>query len=201
MSTGASSRRETSPFQPPTSFHSPKSLSSDKKTPRTSRRRRSRRVGRAKGRRGTSVARIALVRRRPLLRGARVGAAPDLSPRDHDRARRHGRAPGLDILRGIVHVHDVNADVVVRDGGVIAIESDEDAVSLPGYFPYTVQKIAPYTHGLVDKVLVPLHASHPIARVSIARAPERSPCGRHRRCERSHEGARSCFVIAFADGR
>ncbi len=79
------------------------------------------------------------------------------------------RAPSLDVLRDIVHVHDVNADVGLRDDGMIAIECDEDAVSLPGYFPYTVQNIAPYIHGLVDKVLVPLHASHPIARVAIAR--------------------------------
>jgi len=79
------------------------------------------------------------------------------------------KTPDLNILRGVVHVHDVTADVVLRDDGVFEILVDKDTVSLAGYFPYTVQKIAPYVHGLVDKALLPLHRGHPIARVSLAR--------------------------------
>ena len=77
------------------------------------------------------------------------------------------RAPSLDILEGVVHVHDVDAEVVLSDGGPITITSGDSAVALPGYFPYTLQKIAPYMHGLVNQVLLPLHRSHPIARVSV----------------------------------
>ena len=80
------------------------------------------------------------------------------------------RMPSLDILRGVVHVHDVSAEVVLGySDGPITILVGDDAVSLAGYFPYTVQKIAPYVHGLVDKALLPLHRSHSIARVSLAR--------------------------------
>jgi len=80
------------------------------------------------------------------------------------------RMPSLGILRGIVHVHDVGAEVVIgSSGGAITILVGDDAVSLAGYFPYTVQKIAPYVHGLVDQALLPLHRSHSIARVSLAR--------------------------------
>ena len=79
------------------------------------------------------------------------------------------RAPSLDIVQGVVHVHDVDAEVVLVRGGPITVLSGERSVALPGYFPYTTQKIAPYLHGLVDKVLLPLHRSHPIARVSLRR--------------------------------
>jgi hypothetical protein len=79
------------------------------------------------------------------------------------------KTPDLNILRGVVHVHDVTADVVLRDDGVFDILVDKDTVSLAGYFPYTVRKIAPYVHGLVEKALMPLHRGHPIARVSLAR--------------------------------
>ena len=78
--------------------------------------------------------------------------------------------PSLEILRGIVHVHDVDAEVVLSRGGGIAIEVGSAAIALPGYYPYTVQKIAPYVHGLVDKALLPLHRSHAIARVTLTRA-------------------------------
>jgi hypothetical protein len=77
------------------------------------------------------------------------------------------RAPNRDILEGVVHVHDVDAEVILSRGGPITFWSGDDAVALPGYFPYTLQKIAPYMHGLVNKVLLPLHRSHPIARVSV----------------------------------
>jgi hypothetical protein len=53
------------------------------------------------------------------------------------------RAPGLDILQGVVHVHDVDAEVALPRDGSITILSGAGSVSLPGYFPYTKQKLAP----------------------------------------------------------
>ena len=80
-----------------------------------------------------------------------------------------GGAPGHDTLEGVVHVHDVDAEVTERAGAPIAVRSG----AIPGRsgtpFIYTNENIAPYIHGFVDRVLRPLHRSRPIACVSMAR--------------------------------
>jgi hypothetical protein len=72
--------------------------------------------------------------------------------------------PTRDILEGVMHAHDPRAGVmslrplVLQSGGISCWSSG---------ITYTNQRIAPYVHGLVDKVLLPLHRSHPIVRVSL----------------------------------
>ena len=79
------------------------------------------------------------------------------------------RAPSRDTLEGIVKTHDVEAEVTVSNGGPIVVRSCAMSGS-GGYLgPYQTARIPLYVHGLVDKVLLPLHRSYSVARVSLAR--------------------------------
>jgi hypothetical protein len=80
-----------------------------------------------------------------------------------------GGAPSHDTLEGVVHVHDVAAEVTEGASGSIEVRSGALSGRTGAAFIYTNENIAPYVHGFVDRVLRPLHRSRPIARVSLAR--------------------------------
>jgi hypothetical protein len=84
--------------------------------------------------------------------------------------RTDSQAPDLDVLRGVVLGADVDAEVSIDSSGTITILSGFKSCYPGGVNEVSNREIPPYVHALVEKALLPLHRSHPIERVSLARA-------------------------------
>jgi hypothetical protein len=82
------------------------------------------------------------------------------------------RTPGLDVLQGLVLGIEVDAKVVNVGGGAsstITIRSASKGDMAGSVYVVSNREIPPYVHALVEKVLLPLHRTHPIERVSLSR--------------------------------
>ena len=89
-----------------------------------------------------------------------------------------GGAPSLETVQGILGTIDTAARVVPYGGGTaVGIRSDlisgSTGISTGGkrnpVYVYRNHRFVAYTHRLVDEILLPLHRSHAIARVSMKR--------------------------------
>ncbi len=88
-----------------------------------------------------------------------------------------GRPPDRALLQSALYVHDAKAEIKSQDDASTTVRSSEISgetnlkTNLGGeMYLHTNGRIVTYVHGLVDKVLVPLHRTHPIREVSISRA-------------------------------
>jgi hypothetical protein len=80
--------------------------------------------------------------------------------------------PSDDILLGVWATQDTGARLRQRSGETIHVRSGpivSPATQLRVLTIYHNTRIPPFVHRLVDRVLVPIHRSHPLARVSIRR--------------------------------
>jgi hypothetical protein len=76
------------------------------------------------------------------------------------------------ILLGVWGTHDTGGRIQERSGEKIRVRSGtivSPATQLRVLTIYRNTRIPPFVHGLVDRVLVPVHRSHPLARVSMRR--------------------------------
>jgi hypothetical protein len=80
--------------------------------------------------------------------------------------------PSDDILLGVWGTQDTGARIQERSGDTVRVRSGtivSPARQLRVLTIYRNSRIPPFVHRLVDRVLVPVHRSHPLARVSIRR--------------------------------
>jgi hypothetical protein len=80
--------------------------------------------------------------------------------------------PSDDILLGVWGTQDTGARIRERSGDTVKVRSGpivSPATQLRVLTIYRNTRIPPFVHRLVDRVLVPVHRSHPLARVSIRR--------------------------------
>jgi hypothetical protein len=83
-------------------------------------------------------------------------------------------APGDDLLLAAWAAHDRGARIHGRSGDTVTVRSS--SIASPGQQMRTLTvyrntKLPAFVHGLVDRVLVPLHRRHALARVSLRRSP------------------------------
>ncbi|MGH7297770.1 MAG: hypothetical protein ACRELB_22720, partial [Polyangiaceae bacterium] len=83
-------------------------------------------------------------------------------------------SPGLDILQGVVQGVDADGGVRIDASGTATIRSSALSCETNTWVNMvrvdSNRRIPPYVHTLVEKVLLPVHRSHPIERVSLVRA-------------------------------
>ncbi len=80
--------------------------------------------------------------------------------------------PSDDILLGVWGTQDTGARIHERSGDTVRVRSGtivSPATQLRVLTIYRNTRIPPFVHRLVDRVLVPIHRGHPLARVSIRR--------------------------------
>jgi hypothetical protein len=80
--------------------------------------------------------------------------------------------PSDDIVLGVWGTQDTGARIEGRSGDTVRVRSGpivSPATQLRVLTIYRNTRIPPFVHRLVDRVLVPMHRSHPLARVSIQR--------------------------------
>jgi hypothetical protein len=82
--------------------------------------------------------------------------------------------PAVEMLQNLVALHDTRASVAMQSSTTILVRSGhidtQTNVRVNNTrWLYDNTKFVPYIHGLVDRVLLPLHRAHPMARVSLTR--------------------------------
>ena len=84
-----------------------------------------------------------------------------------------GAAPGPETVQGILGVLDTDARAQSHEGRGVDIRSGpisgNTGIVSNGQMVLRNTRLVPYVHRLVDEVLMPLHRSHAIARVSLTR--------------------------------
>jgi hypothetical protein len=81
-------------------------------------------------------------------------------------------APADETILGVWGLHDTGVRIDKRVGSIVTIRSGPisgNGVQLSIYWIYDNRSIPRFVHGLVDRVLVPIHRSQPLARVSLRR--------------------------------
>jgi len=82
--------------------------------------------------------------------------------------------PAVEMLRDIVALHDTRASVAPEGAATIVVRSapvdtQTNVRVNKTRWIYDNSKFVPYVHGLVERVLLPLHRSHPMSRVRLTR--------------------------------
>jgi hypothetical protein len=106
-----------------------------------------------------------------------LSAQPDSSCRIVAEVAWSGDAPGVEVVQDLLGLVDTDARVEPYESRTRITTKRIDcstgaSVSTGGNYRTMASnhRLVPYVHELVDKVLLPVHRSHPIARVMLARA-------------------------------
>jgi hypothetical protein len=86
-----------------------------------------------------------------------------------------GRAPDLGTVQGVLGVLDTDARTQSSEHGSISVRSTALACAWTNSRNVkqgSNRQVVEYTHRLIEKVLLPLHRSHPLARISLTRDDE-----------------------------